>query len=423
MAVVFGTSGDDIRSGTAGADTFWLGQGGNDTAFGRAGNDVFMMGGAFGALDRINGGSGFDMVTLKGDYSAGVVFCAETMTNVEVLRLSGPFDYALTLHDANVAAGDKLVIDARKNFTGVGLVFDGSAETDGRFHIRGTHEGDDYLVGGGGDDVFSLMGLPHNDTVIGDGGDDVIKLHTPYGGLCRVDGGDGFDTVVVGMTGAIDMGDELFTGIERLEFVDFGNFSASDYLVAAGAVLEVDGGTIAGHFDFSGHDERDGSFRITGGSGYGEIYGGARNDIIVMNSHNNNYTVAGGGGADRILLNSGQDTLLYVSGDSTGVAGYDRVHDFNADEDRFWTSEVSGVAADAVFATVDKATFDADLNAASSDEIGANGAWVVQASGGDLSGHVYLCVDLNGDAAYTGGTDYVIEITGYSGTLDGADFI
>ena len=44
--------------------------------------------------------------------------------------------------------------------------------------------------------------------------------------------------------------------------------------------------------------------------------------------------------------------------------------------------------------------------------------------GGTLDGHLFLIVDADGNHAYTpGGTDYVIDVTGYTGTLTVSNFI
>lgn len=89
-AVIRGHAGDDDLTGTTGNDTFNLTKGGNDTASGSDGNDTFWLGSALTATDRIDGGTGFDNVTLNGDYSGAhaVVFAADTMVNVEKLFLA-----------------------------------------------------------------------------------------------------------------------------------------------------------------------------------------------------------------------------------------------------------------------------------------------------------------------------------------------
>lgn len=171
-----GTAANDTLDGTAAKDKFKLDQGGDDTATGQAGNDSFIMGGAFSAADALDGGTGGgDKVVLNGNYSAAVVFNATTMANIETLRLSGAFDYNLTTHNATVAAGARLTVAAAGLGVGHDLIFNGAAETDGRFKVIGSDGADtitggaqaDVLVGGGGADV--LAGGAGADTFIYEG--------------------------------------------------------------------------------------------------------------------------------------------------------------------------------------------------------------------------------------------------------------
>ncbi|HEX4376807.1 MAG TPA: hypothetical protein VHZ99_06625, partial [Steroidobacteraceae bacterium] len=69
MANFIGTTGNDKFTGTDAADTFDLSQGGHDTAFGGGGNDVFTMGAQLDPLDKIDGGTGYDIVQLNGNYN------------------------------------------------------------------------------------------------------------------------------------------------------------------------------------------------------------------------------------------------------------------------------------------------------------------------------------------------------------------
>src|SRR5438128_1189273 len=135
-----GTKGDDNFTGTTGDDFFDLTQGGHDTASGLKGNDFFVLGEAFGARDHIDGGDGYDRLAIRGDYSRPIIFTADTLRNVEVLDLdfqSSGGHYNFTTVDATVAAGKTFTIDARSSG---GLVFDGSAETDGNFVILLSHQ-------------------------------------------------------------------------------------------------------------------------------------------------------------------------------------------------------------------------------------------------------------------------------------------
>lgn len=85
---IYGGAGNDTINGGSGNDTISLLKGGNDIANGGDGNDSFNLAAAFTSADRIDGGNGTDTVMLNGDYSAGLVFSATTMTNVEALYLN-----------------------------------------------------------------------------------------------------------------------------------------------------------------------------------------------------------------------------------------------------------------------------------------------------------------------------------------------
>ena len=47
---------------------------------------------------------------------------------------------------------------------------------------------------------------------------------------------------------------------------------------------------------------------------------------------------------------------------------------------------------------------------------------LLTADSGTLSGHTFLVVDVNGTAGYQSGSDYVIDVTGYTGTISTASF-
>ncbi len=40
-----------------------------------------------------------------------------------------------------------------------------------------------------------------------------------------------------------------------------------------------------------------------------------------------------------------------------------------------------------------------------------------------FSGKTFLVVDVNGDGAYASGPDYLIDVTGFTGTLSASNFI
>src|SRR5882724_9680029 len=132
MATFNGTAGDDTFDGTATADIFNLALGGNDIANGLDGDDVFNFGASLTAADRVDGGAGNDTVALAGDYSAGLVFGENVMTNVERLALGAGFNYDLTTNDQGIGVA-RLTVDASALGAANRLVFDGSAQLAGGF--------------------------------------------------------------------------------------------------------------------------------------------------------------------------------------------------------------------------------------------------------------------------------------------------
>ncbi|HUJ46713.1 MAG TPA: hypothetical protein VLV55_06240, partial [Rhizomicrobium sp.] len=197
MTVFHGTVKNDVfdESSDTSSDTFDLYKGGEDTVIAGSGDDIINMGASLDAGDRLNGGAGKDVVTLHGDYSAGLRFDDLTIQNIEALRLGAGDDYSLTTADGNVAAGARLIINGAKLGAGDQLTFDGSAETDGHFLIYGG-AGDDTLTGGAKADVFHLEN-GGNDTIHGGGGNDTFYLGGAFTSADSIDGGSGNDTLVI----------------------------------------------------------------------------------------------------------------------------------------------------------------------------------------------------------------------------------
>jgi predicted extracellular nuclease len=172
-----------------GAFTFGGGKG-VDTLIGGSGADLFLFRdeGRYGAGDTVNGGAGTDELALRGNYAGAnaIVFQANSMTNVEVLSIlsgqstwwgpiAGDFSYDLTTHNDNVAAGQRLVVDAGQLTAGEVLKFDGSAETDGYFTIAGGAAGDTITGGDGNDTLIGGLGA---DTLAGGDGSDVFRYRS-----------------------------------------------------------------------------------------------------------------------------------------------------------------------------------------------------------------------------------------------------
>jgi Ca2+-binding RTX toxin-like protein len=152
---IFANSLNNLIKMGAGNDLIVLHHGGVDTVQAGAGDDFVYFGDTFTTADSVDGGIGFDTVGLLGSYD--LTFAANNLVGIEKIGLySGGFvanHYKLVTIDANVAAGQALLVTAMGLSQGETLTFDGSAETNAMFIIYGG-KGNDVLTGGAGRDTF-----------------------------------------------------------------------------------------------------------------------------------------------------------------------------------------------------------------------------------------------------------------------------
>ncbi|HEX2763965.1 MAG TPA: Ig-like domain-containing protein [Allosphingosinicella sp.] len=355
--LLYGDSGNNTITGTPNVDIFMLQQGGSDTAYGLGGSDGFYMGGALDALDYLDGGDGSnDQLILQGNYGAQLTLGANNLLNIEVLALvSGTntqfgdtannlYDYNLKSVDANVAAGQRLVIDATALKAGEDFTFDGSAETNGAFTIGGGN-GTDTLTGGAGADLFLFHSQGQwgsSDSVNGGGGQDELALRGNY-------------TVTFGATAmtGIEVISLLSGQIARFGHVE-GNFNynitTNDANVAAGQRMVIDAGqlTATETVQFNGSAETNGFFWIAGGAGNDVLIGGAGNDLLI-----------GGGGVDALTGGNGNDTFRYRSVSESTAASPDSIGDFKLGDviDLSRIDANTNLAGDQAFSFVGNAAF------------------------------------------------------------------
>jgi Ca2+-binding RTX toxin-like protein len=152
---------------------------GTDNLTGGQQGDAFIFGhdGRLGAGDRVDGGGGYDVVYLRGDYTLdfNAAGFETAFTNVESLAIltsansefagggDGDFDYTITWADALLAAGATFTVNASRLQAHETFVFDGSKETDGVLRVFGGASADTLtgggsstqLHGGGGADVLN----------------------------------------------------------------------------------------------------------------------------------------------------------------------------------------------------------------------------------------------------------------------------
>ncbi|HEX8449633.1 MAG TPA: calcium-binding protein, partial [Allosphingosinicella sp.] len=293
-----GNALDNAVTGGAGGDTLLLQDGGVDKVSGNGGNDTVYFGAALTAADQANGGSdvGGDTLILQGDYSAGLTFGAATMTGFEYLHVlsrtntrfgassAAPNQYNLTIADANVAAGAFLTVDAGNLAANETLVFDGSAETDGRFWLVGG-AGADRLTGGSGRDA--LQGGAGADTLIGGlGGDYYIADDSDI----IVEAADGGDDRVETSSATF----RLSANIETLT----GTSGGSQTLIGNSGANTIEGG--------SGADTLDGA------GGTDTLKGNGGNDILRVTAPGSVWA-QGGAGADTLTIDWSAATTAIVN--------------------------------------------------------------------------------------------------------------
>lgn len=400
---VNGNAGNNQIAGGGGTDNIDVSQGGDDTVSGGNGNDSFFFGAAFTANDQVDGGAGTnDQVGLQGDYAGGLTLGTQTLTNVEVLAVLPGFSYSLTTNDANVAAGQELVIFGTNLAAGNNFTFDGSAETDGTFRI----------FGGAGTDLITT----------GAGDDGVFFGPNRFGANDRVNGGAGAnDQVALDGNYTLTVTGTQFQNVEVLVLLrgivaDLNNFNITlaDDITTGDIPFTVFGLATETGFNLNATAETVSTIRVIGGSGADVISTGAGLDSIF-----------GGNGADVLNGGAGQDFFLYDAAvQSTGV-NFDRIIGFVSGTDRFaFDFAVTGVDATVTTGGLSTANFDADLGAAIGvGQLAANHAVLFQASAGDLNGQTFLVVDANGVAGYQAGADYVIRLDTPPVSLAVSDFV
>jgi hypothetical protein len=223
------------------------------TLAGTPGDDVFAFSRqTFGASDRIGGGTGDDTLALNGDYAAGLVFAATTMTAVERIVLAGGGSYGLVLVDANVGAGQTLEVNAARLEATDSLVFDGSSETAGKFRISGG-AGSNTIAGGsgadrliaGGTDLFRYIAAAQStsaghDTIVGfDAAVDRLQV---WSGVAAVDA-----PVTTGTLSAAAFDSDLATAMAGLAAGHAALFKADGGALAGQQFLVVDTNGLAGY--------------------------------------------------------------------------------------------------------------------------------------------------------------------------------
>jgi Ca2+-binding RTX toxin-like protein len=301
-----GNSGNNGLTGGSGNDIFRLYDGGDDTVFGGIGNDVIFFIGTLTGADVVNGSDGVDTLVLQGPY--GSLTLTANVTQIENVSILGGnntnfgepgtnrYDYVLTTHDSNFAAGVQARINGAALLEGEDFTFDGSAETNASFVVYGG-KGKDTFLGGLGNDIFFFAEerFASGDTVNGGAGYDGMFLRGNHAIDFNAPGYTGLFTNIENLT-LTSAADERYARGGGIEF-DY-SVTLSDAIVGAGQELTVSGAMLMAeeYMTLDGSQETDGRLRLFGGKGYDTLKGGGQADLIHGSLGGD--ILAGGGGAD-----------------------------------------------------------------------------------------------------------------------------
>jgi len=221
--------------------------------------------------------------------SAGIRFldALEAALGVEVAASSGPVG-ALALGGGWTLRGrDGTAVEpvfaaaARAAYPGLLTVFD---------HIL--HDGADIFNGGPGNQFFSVPGF---------------NFFNPLEDI--LDGGSGFDTIVISATLTITLGQSLL-GFEAITITAGTVVIIADDTVTIDQNLTVDSSASPDTVSLDFAAETDGTLTFLGGGGADTVTGGAGND-----------TLSGGGGADQLSGRAGKDLLVGGAGNDVLAGG------------------------------------------------------------------------------------------------------
>jgi Ca2+-binding RTX toxin-like protein len=400
-----GGTGNDVVRGGGGNDLLYLQDGGNDTVLGGEGNDVIYFIASFTSADVVTGGGGVDTLVLQGDYSGGLTLTAN-VTQIENISILGGgntafgepgtnrYDYVLTTHDSNFAAGVQARINGSALLAGEDFTFDGSAETDASYVVYGG-KGMDTLTGGLGNDIFFFADgrFADGDTVNGGSGYDGMFLRGNYTIDFTALGYTGLFTNIHNLT-LTSATDERYARGGGTEF-DY-NLVLSDAIVGAGQQLTVSGTllTASESMILDASQETDGSLRLFGGKASDVLKGGALADLIHGNLGAD--TLAGGGGAD---------SFRFQSTAESNSAARDHILDFTPGTDKIELDRIDAdvlTAGNQAFSWIGSNAFSGSAGELRAYQSGAD--WFVEGdTNGDGTADLVIALTLQGPVPLSAG--------------------
>ncbi|WP_394753884.1 beta strand repeat-containing protein [Crenothrix sp.] len=466
----------NILTGNSNNNTL-IGGAGNDTLYGLQGNDT--LNGGLG-VDNMTGGRGDDtyIVDSSSDVVTELVNPSNVTANGTADHVKSSVTYLLTTPAA--AGVEKLTLTGSGNVNATGNALPNFLVGNSGNNILNGGTGIDDLQGAGGNDTYYVDNTSDKvsdtagtlDTVISSvdfnlaagtitttsGSDTNAENLTLTGSASNATGnasdntiiGNAIANVIDGGAGADNMqggagNDSYFvdnTGDKVTDTLgtDTINTSVTFNMATAGSGVEnltVTNITTTNSINLTGNTLAN---TITGNAGDNIIIGGAGNDAISAGAGDD--TITGGAGKDTITTGVGADTISFATGvadtvaTATSVAGIDvySLLDFATDKISLSVTVASVVAAAAGSNAISEATFITDMNTAltkgaigtgfkvASADITAAIVTATTGGGGVTAGDEFLAVDLDSSGTFTA-TDFVIEITGFTGTLAIGSFI
>ncbi|MBU4193364.1 MAG: hypothetical protein KKD85_13780, partial [Proteobacteria bacterium] len=322
IRTVYGdASHDNAIIGSAQGDSLYGGAGAN-AINGMCGNDFMTVGhyesesnsyhlGAISLDDIVSGGNGTDTLAFDGASGSTPL---DNVTSIEYIQLGSSAVNIQTTPDALVDAGATLTLDGSLSSQ---VTFWANNDTNSHFYLIGG-SGDDYLkgsgladtlFGGAGNDCLSGLGGDDtifgtgggNDTLLGGDGNDRFSLGTDLTGSDEINGGDGADSLYFTDNGT---GSDELTNVTGIEHIILGNANTHIvYSPSETGTITINGSAItaANTLNYNGADATQ----------YQHIIGGAGSDSITGGSGND--TLEGGAGADTLNGGSGVNMLSYAS--------------------------------------------------------------------------------------------------------------
>lgn len=400
----------------------------------------------------LDGGIGADkMIGGDGNDTYHVNLATDTVTE---LADEGTTDKIFSSISINALAAnvEELELTTSANLNGTGNAADNIITGNSGNNILKGMAGVDTLIGGDGNDTLdgganalidgeivgdTLNGGNGNDTYLVDsfdkiqndtGGVDTVKFTGANGSTFAFANGDGLDNIILmGSTHIGATGNNLkntMTGNGGNNTLD--GAGGNDTLVGGAGNDELIGG--AGIDNLSGDAGND---TLKGGTERDILLGGAGND--TLDGGDGNDTLTGGIGKDTITTGAGEDVVVFGLGTSdtkATIAGMDVVTDLDFEFDVIrLTVAVAEVGTAVTGATgVTEANLVSGLNTAlnvsgagfDTSITGDVAAAIVTFDGaltaGTLNDRSFLAVDLDKNGSFTA-SDFVIELTAFSGTL------